>query len=98
MARPDRASRGRGHGGQRELTPVRDERPIDEVTSVLVAAVRRLGEAGEPEAASRLAARAFVALRHDEPRLAERINGVMHHLARLESVSPGAETDRPATR
>ncbi len=74
------------------------DRPIDVVTGALVAAVRRLGEAGEPEAASRLAASAFVALRHAEPRLAERLNGVMHHLARLESGSPGDEADPAATR
>lgn len=70
------------------MTPMRPPaRPIDELATALVAAVRRLGEAGEPVAASRLAADAYAALRHDEPRLAERLNGVMHHLARLEAAS-----------
>jgi len=71
-------------------------RPIDDLATALVGALRRLGEAGEPEAASRLAARAFVAVRRDEPRIAERLNGVMHHLARLEAV-PDTERGAPMT-
>jgi uncharacterized protein (DUF2249 family) len=62
-------------------------RPIDDLATALVGALRRLGEAGEPVAASELAARAYASLRHDEPRIAERLNGVMHHLARLEAAS-----------
>jgi hypothetical protein len=63
------------------------------LTATLLAALRRLGVAGEPEAASRLAAEAYVRLRRDEPRIAERLNGVMHHLARLEAASePREET------
>lgn len=65
-------------------------RPIDDLASVTVAALRRLGEAGEPVTASQLAARAYVSLRRDEPRIAERLNGVMHHLARLEA-APNTE-------
>jgi uncharacterized protein (DUF2249 family) len=61
-------------------------RPIDVMATALVAALRRLGDAGEPVAASRLAAQAYATLRRDEPRIAERLNGVMHHLARLEAV------------
>lgn len=57
---------------------------VDRLTSVLVRALRRLGELGEPEAANRLAADAYAALRHDEPRAAHRLNGLMHHLVRLE--------------
>ena len=51
----------------------------------IVAALRRLGAAGDPVAASQLAARAYADVRHAEPRVAERLNGVMHHLARLET-------------
>ncbi|HEX5466607.1 MAG TPA: DUF2249 domain-containing protein [Candidatus Limnocylindrales bacterium] len=54
------------------------------LTTTLVKALRRLGEAGQPAVASRLAATAYVGLRHDQPRSAARLNGVMHHLARLE--------------
>lgn len=71
-------------------------RPIDDLATALVAAVRRLGEAGEPAAASRLAAQAYAAIRRDEPRLAERLNGVMHHLARLEA-APKLEGSTPVT-
>ncbi len=57
----------------------------DGLAGVLIKALRRLGTAGQPEAASRLAAEAYVSLRRDEPHIASRINGVMHHLARLEA-------------
>ena len=61
---------------------------VDRLTSALVRALRRLGAAGEPVEASRIAADAWSALRHDQPRAADRLNGVMHHLARLESDAP----------
>jgi uncharacterized protein (DUF2249 family) len=51
---------------------------------ILVRTLRALGEAGEPARANRLAAEAYAALRHDAPRAAEHLNGVMHHLVRLE--------------
>jgi uncharacterized protein (DUF2249 family) len=57
----------------------------DGLAGVLIKAVRRLGNAGQPEAASRLAAEAYVVARHSEPRIASRLDGVMHHLARLEA-------------
>ncbi len=66
-------------------------RPIDQLAGALVTALRRLGEAGEPVAASRIAATAWSAVRHDEPRIAERLNGVMHHLARLEASADARE-------
>ena len=56
----------------------------DRLTGFLVRALRSIGELGEPEAANRLAAEAYAELRHGAPREAERINGVMHHLVRLE--------------
>jgi len=70
-----------------------DTRPIDHLATALVTALRRLGAAGEPETASRIAAQAYVAVRRDDARVAERINGVMHHLARLEAASQGGEAD-----
>ena len=60
---------------------------VDRLTTVLVRTLRQLGMAGEPEAANRLAAEAYAALRHDEPRAAQRLNGVMHLLVRLERTS-----------
>lgn len=52
-------------------------------TDVLVKTLRALGQAGDPETANRLAAKAWWALRDVRPREAERINGAMHYLARL---------------
>ncbi|WP_152186949.1 hypothetical protein [Segeticoccus rhizosphaerae] len=50
---------------------------------VLIRALRGLGEAGDPDQASRLAARAWSEVRHSNPAAAERLNGTMHYLARL---------------
>lgn len=66
-------------------------RPVEALASALISALRGLGEAGHPAEASRIAARAYAALRHEEPRIAERINGVMHHLARLEAAADSQE-------
>ncbi|HEX2765860.1 MAG TPA: DUF2249 domain-containing protein [Candidatus Limnocylindria bacterium] len=71
-------------------------RPIDDLASALVTALRRLGQAGDPVEASRLAARSYVAVRREEPRIAERLDGVMHHLARLET-APDHERSLPVT-
>lgn len=49
----------------------------------LTRALRKLGEVGYPDEASRIAARAYSAIRHEDPTNAERINGTMHYLARL---------------
>jgi hypothetical protein len=56
---------------------------VSGMTDLLVKAVRALGAAGEPEQASRLAGKAWWVLK-DWPRQAERVNGTMHYLARLE--------------
>jgi uncharacterized protein (DUF2249 family) len=57
----------------------------DGLAGVLIKALRRLGTAGQPQAANRLAAEAYMSVRRHEPRIASRIDGVMHHLARLEA-------------
>ena len=67
----------------------------DPLIGILVGALRRIGEMGDPEAANRLAAAAYAELRHDAPREAERINGVMHHLVRLERTQ--AQRSQPVT-
>lgn len=56
----------------------------DPLVAILVQALRRIGDLGDPVAANELAAAAYAELRHEAPREAERINGVMHHLVRLE--------------
>jgi uncharacterized protein (DUF2249 family) len=57
---------------------------VDRLAGLLVRALRALGQAGEPERANGLAADGYALLRHDAARAAERLNGVMHHLVRLE--------------
>jgi hypothetical protein len=55
---------------------------------LLARAVRGLGEAGHPVAASRLAADAWVLLRHPYPAEAGRVTGTLHYLARLPEADP----------
>jgi uncharacterized protein (DUF2249 family) len=57
----------------------------DALAGLLVRALRALGDAGEPEPANRLAGQAWAALRHERPAAAQRINGLMHRLARQEA-------------
>ena len=67
-------------------------------TDVLVKTLRALGNAGHPDAASRLAAKAWWALRTTRPRDAERVNGVMHFLARLPLEPDAQPTEAPSTK
>jgi uncharacterized protein (DUF2249 family) len=55
------------------------------LAGLLVCALRALGDAGAPEPANRLAGQAWAALRHERPAAAQRINGLMHRLARQEA-------------
>lgn len=64
---------------------------------VLLRTLRALGDAGQPDAANRLAARAWLALRDAHPRQAERVNGAMHYLARLPQ-EPALVTGAPVTQ
>ena len=61
------------------------DRTLSALTKVLTRALRQLGEAGAPEAASRLAAQAWVTVRADHRAEAERLAGLLHYLARLHS-------------
>ena len=70
---------------------------LTETTDVLVKALRALGQAGHPDAASRLAAKAWWALRGARPREAERVNGAMHYLARLPAEPGALPTEAPTT-
>ena len=69
---------------------------LGETTDVLVKTLRALGRAGHPDAASRLAAKAWWALRGTRPREAERVNGAMHYLARLPAEPGALPTEAPA--
>lgn len=53
------------------------------LVDVLIRALRALGDAGRADYANRLAGQAWAAVRADRPRAADRINGLMHYLARL---------------
>ncbi len=63
-----------------------------DVVVILARALRELGEAGRPVAASRLAGEAWWALRDSDERGAQRINGIMHYLAGLPE-EPGPSDD-----
>jgi hypothetical protein len=65
---------------------------VDGLTRVLAKACRRLGDAGHPEDAAALAAQGWALVRQVHPAQAERLDGTMHYLARLES-SPNATSD-----
>jgi len=57
---------------------------IDALTRLFARTLRQLGQAGQPWNASRLAAEGWSLLRESHPGDAERLNGAMHYLARLE--------------
>jgi uncharacterized protein (DUF2249 family) len=65
-----------------------DADALRDLTSLFGRAVRRLGQAGHVEEASRLAGQAYVLLREPASASAEHINGVMHYLARLPQGDP----------
>ncbi|MHB1224283.1 MAG: DUF2249 domain-containing protein [Gemmatimonadaceae bacterium] len=62
-----------------------DASAVRALTRALVQACRQLGKAGRPSDAMRIAATGWGALWTSHPDDAERINGVMHYLARLEA-------------
>ena len=57
---------------------------VDALTRILAHTCRELGKAGHPSTASLLAVEAWSLLREDYPDDAERLNGAMHYLSRLE--------------
>ena len=57
---------------------------VDALTRILARTCRELGKAGQPSTASQLAAEGWSRLRISYPDNAERLNGAMHYLARLE--------------
>lgn len=69
---------------------------IQALTRALVQACRQLGKAGRPSDALKIAATGWGALWTSHPGEAERINGVMHFLARLEA-ELAAQDHEPGT-
>ncbi|HEY5335263.1 MAG TPA: DUF2249 domain-containing protein [Mycobacteriales bacterium] len=66
---------------------------------MVIRACRQLAEAGRPSEAGRLVADAWVVLRESHPQQARHLDGVMHHIARLESSGEkqGDTLSRPQT-
>lgn len=64
--------------------PVEPVDPVDRLTRILVRACRNLAEAGEARRAGELAGEAWATLRRGHARQAQHLDGVMHHIARLE--------------
>ncbi|MCD6726014.1 MAG: DUF2249 domain-containing protein [Solirubrobacteraceae bacterium] len=71
----------------------------DGLAALLIRATVALGKAGQPEEASRIAAAAWVALRHERPAAAQRINAAMHGLAHMHAAPTptNKETPMPST-
>ena len=76
------------------------DRRVDEALTRLghefCRSVRALGHAGDPATANRCAASAWWAVRDVAPSVASHINGVMHHLATLDTDgTPNPTKERP---
>jgi hypothetical protein len=69
-----------------------EEPPLEALGRLLDRAVRALGDAGEADAACRLAAEGWWLLREPAPRAARRLNATLHYL----TVHP-AKTDPKET-
>lgn len=66
-----------------------DDFVLRDTIEILKQTLKALGKAGRPVEASRLAAQAWQVLRQPHPEAAEKINVLMHYLARLpEEVDP----------
>lgn len=65
--------------------PVKAKPPLDALTAVLAEALRALAASGHAEDANRLAGQAYAALRREHPNQAQRINALMHRLARSQT-------------
>ncbi|QIA27399.1 hypothetical protein DYI95_007500 [Thermaerobacter sp. PB12/4term] len=60
--------------------PSREVPAVPSLVRLFVQALRELAAAGEPERACMMAAQAWSLLRHDFPREAQRLNGLLHAL------------------
>jgi hypothetical protein len=56
---------------------------------ILVAGLKALAEAGEPEAACKLAGRACAVLRKEDPTQWSRFNALLHRLSPMTGSHPG---------
>jgi len=67
----------------------------DDLAAALARATLALGRAGRPSEALRLAAAGYSAVRRERPPAAQRLNAVMHRLARLPDVPTPIDEERP---
>lgn len=69
------------------------------LTRVLVRTCRRLADVGYPEESGRLAAAGWLAVREGHHRQAQHLDGVMHHIARVEQNKTAAlaQTEKEGT-
>jgi len=74
--------------------------PLASLNRLFMQALLRVGDAGEIDTACRLAAQGWSLLRHDWPKEAERLNGVMHNLTSprrsSRKESPASNSGTPA--
>lgn len=70
--------------------------PAEALTRVVIEALRALGKSGAPEHANQIAGRAWSVLRGPHPELAQRINALMHGLAKMPS-DPARDHPNPTT-
>lgn len=56
--------------------------PLSRLNGIFIRALKALGEAGQTDLASRLAAEGWKEIRHESPEEAERLNGALHWLNR----------------
>ena len=71
---------------------VTDKRARD-LPGLLILSLERLAAAGEVETACRLAGEAYVLLRRDDARGAQRFNALLHRLTRVRPSHPGPAAD-----
>ncbi len=64
---------------------------LDALLVVLDDALRALAAGGRSDEANRMAGRAYAALRREHPTQAQRVNVLMHALARIPNTIQGAE-------
>jgi uncharacterized protein (DUF2249 family) len=83
-------------GPTNALPPTTASDAVPGLTRVLARALRALGDAGHPEAASRLAAQGWVLMRNQHRSEAERLAGLLHYLARQHPEDPFEENTMSA--
>lgn len=71
---------GSGRAPTGPALPSREAPVVPPLVRLFVQALRELDAAGEPERACMMAAQAWSLLRHDFPREAQRLNGLLHAL------------------